>query len=851
MAFRPRFASFVLWPWMKLVAWLVGLGALVAVALPFLALRHAGVWYFLVSLVLALGYLLHRWVAFGHERCELRDGRLSRSYGTLLSRGSVEMALVNVTLVTTVRPWLEDRFLGTGRVEVRAAGSAATEVVLPAQGDVEGLLETLTGALEEHGFRLSRDQLLIETQPGLAGRLVDILPKAASYAAVALVLAVQLVTLLVSALPQASGLSVGSFPGYFAELRSYDVVPIVQAPALADGVSGADLWRAYLAVLGLSVMGVVLALAGTVVRWMDLSRRWYRVYADRIDFADGFLTRRLAMIASENLSDVQMHAPFLLRLVNHANLTLSTQGSGNAITFELVPGARGFVAQVQRLIDTTPRPAERVPMASQGEGAAERSQGEDADTGPAEAVAPRTGAVPLKVERSPAHAPAGGFRRPEPEAGPDITLKMAPRVAILGPGLLAMVVATLGTALTVVPVALAGDAEGGAPPSWGLVMALVAGVGAFAGALAAAAGALSWVITTYHVGRRAIGSRVALFEERKVEFSIDKVTTMSVLRGPLDRVWGTATVSLTSVGAALPLVLRNIPLDAEQEDLLVRRLAMPRGALMATHRPRWSPAADWLLSPLWSLLLLGVLGLWPLLWVLGVSAPWFWLAPCGVLVLWAGQAIVQAWQTPYRRMELLNDGVRASSGVLWRTVVRGAWMDLRHVGSSRAPGCRVGVLRLHFGGPGHIRVPFLREPIGVHHEVDGVLSGVPADEDQVLAEDRPVLVPALLRLLPWVWITGPLVLPLVGLMIVGVRTSRYGVSVRGPWRYQAGVWERRWSVVWAKVDHATVHQGPLQRLFRVGSMAVFTSGSTGADLSCVDAPHAEALASALRRQGRG
>lgn len=851
IVFKPEFAPFVVMPLLGRLA--VSGVVLVAASVfaPLLALPHLAAWAFLGVLVLLALSTAQNLAAWSRERCEVYPQRIVRHHGGLLNRGSTELDLRFVTQLGTVRPWLESRFYGTARVEVRAAGSAATEIVIPCQREAEQVQELISLRLEENGFRLSRDRLVLEARPGPAGIAIDVLPRVATALFILFMVAVQALVVL-GAMLALDHLGPGELLAAVGELQRYDVVPVAGGGLLADTITGRQLMR----IVALISVGLVAAgaftVGGLVVRVLTLLRLRYRVHADRIDLEDGFLTRRQSMIATENLADVQVHAALLHRLVDHAHVTLSAQGAGSAIRFELVPEATRFKAEIERLIASTPTAAERMreglgqgPRVAGADRQGVRSSGEQAvgsggqgGSGPASA-----GPAALVAQSEPA--------APAPVPYPDRELRMDLRRMALTPGVLvAAAWATLGLGVIVFSLFLPTRQQ--AELNAGGIFTAMLALGLLHGAVVTAVGLWRRAITSYHLGRRAVRVRVAFLDERVTEFSIEKVTSLTVHRGPLDRWLGTASLRLTSIGSATSLALDGLQWDDGFERELLDRLVLPGGRPQRRVLCRAPWNRHLLASPLWPVLLATAL-------MLGVGTTFLpgvplvglmWL-PLLAMLVWGGAALCAGWQARRRLLEVHADGLIVQEGIWWRSRVLAAWKDLRHIDSVRYPGQDAGELRVFFGGPACARVPMIDAPHALHADLDRQIGGGSGDGEERL-NARPRARVGAVRWGLVALVLFPL-LPLWGGVIVAhvlrARRTRYSLTAAAVLSERRLLWSRRSSVLLDRIDHTTIHAGPLHQFLGGGTVRVFTTGSMGADLEILDVPDPQAFADAIRSSG--
>lgn len=870
---RPEFRPFVWMPVLWAALFAVLLLGVVHVVSPFLALpRLVGLVF--GGVVLCLGLLVaQRLAAWSKERVEIHRRRIVRRYGGLLTSGSVELDLRNVTQVGTVRPFLESRLFGTGRVELRAAGSFGTEVEILGQREAEEVLELVQLRMAEQGLRIDRGAAVLETRPQVSGIVMDMGPSAVAWLGMLGLVWLQAMVFagILVGLPDESPVAAWSM---MREMAGHGEVPLAGGDLLVSTVRGEDVARLLTAVVVGLVLAFLVVVGGLGVRLGNLLRRRYTLRPERVDFEDGFLTRRLKMIPVENLADVTTHAPLLLRLVSHARVTLSAQGAGSEIVFELVPDAEMFKEVLKGLIEDAPSregglaeggvAAVGVVEGGDGGGTAEPlvacsagvSGGADGaarpDAGGDSAAWSEEGCRGVEPV-TPMPSRAGAESRPvQRREWPEVELRMDARRVVLAPllwSLGAWGLAGVGSLVVFIVLGMGGwMAETGRVG--GTVLAVCLGVGLVTGLFGAVGGAFRRAITTYTLGRRSVRSRVALLQERIEEFGVEKVMTLHVRRDPVDRWMGTATVTLMSVGSMMPLVLSSIRLDEADERSLCERLGMPVSVPRRRLRSRFTVRRH-VLGSLW----------WPLVWglsllvggvlfVLGFGGLALFAAVGGALALWVLFAMAAALAARYRELWLHDEGVTVRSGVFVKGTVRGAWADLRHIDTVVLPGCGgAGWLDLFFGGPGRAQVPMLDGVVALHRSLDAELSGPDASLEEELAEARPLARVALARLALTLLLVFPL-LPLLPVVLplsyLRLRRTRHVLTRAAVVSERRLLWSRRSSVLLERVDHVTVHRGPLHQMLGGGTVRVFTTGSSGADLVVGDVPDAEVFSARVR-----
>ncbi len=98
----------------------------------------------------------------------------------------------------------------------------------------------------------------------------------------------------------------------------------------------------------------------------------------------------------------------------------------------------------------------------------------------------------------------------------------------------------------------------------------------------------AWWSHTYTITTRRVIERAGLFGRRRAELSHLRGYTIAVRRGPLQRLWGAGTVTLSN-GVDAPLRLRNVPHAELVHEVLADQVEVNQ---ILAHRDAQPPTAD-------------------------------------------------------------------------------------------------------------------------------------------------------------------------------------------------------------------------------------------------------------------
>lgn len=816
-SFRPEFRPFVLLP----AIW--ASAASLGIALGYLAFwerltRSLGAlsWAGLVAIfLLPLLVLGARWVAFRKTNYTLLSDRIIVHIGALFGDRSVELQLLNITKVEWKSPFLLKKLCSVGHITISEAGNTeqnARLVYVKNPGDIYRLIAT---NMRAQGFSIERNERLLRQRSGLLGAVVDM-----GVAGVGVLWALVASAEAIGPLYLVASSRVGSG---FARLLSADGGALLEPERLEN------IQRA---VGVLSVLAVGLAAAGAlfwaITTFIALTHRTITLYDDVVDYYAGFLSETRIFIPLENLTDTQLIRPIHKRILGLSDLKISARGAGTDMQFQSMPGAQDFARALEKQLDLVePIALTEKPSASPARRGAESA--------------------------SEAHARQMRAHRFKP-----VALRAA-----LGPGARALyplslilgglgIPAALGAALN--PGALADAANILMPMSFGLLaLALIAGL-----LFATARASIVALATEYSFDGRRAQKTFDFMTRIETKFALDKITMLTILENPLDRLMGTYTIQMHSIGSLESLNFKHIRADKTRLKELMEALSlspdMPENA-----PPRMVPGAvlnargeaQTHIYPKFSLLSaaaaylphfllsagLAAAGVGALLYyeepalaaVLAISLSCFFLP---ALLLWG-------WaRTRATRAELSDEALKVRGGILTYYTKLTAWRHIKSVESIQYPGAKKGALKATVGGGGTLQIPFVRDVFARHEQFNArVLSAVsrpghnPAGADIAEFQPHPLsevlyhaqLVASSLLLIPLLPFTMPLVFWRSRRIIYQLAAS--AIHIERPFLYH-----RRLSILYAQIDHIESTRTMLNQLFKTRNIEVYTVGAAAEDM---------------------
>ncbi|MGM0558065.1 MAG: PH domain-containing protein [Myxococcota bacterium] len=742
-----------------------------------------------IAVTLLVVVLVERVVRYGKTRYEVGPERIIVETGTIFRSRKVELDLRNVTLVEWNSPWLLRKFYDVGHVTAQEAGSAAQPAKIAYVEHPGRLYERIGEHMRNRGFSMRREQRIRQEEPGHLGAVVDL---TASF--IALFWAVILVGVQFAA--EALPLLIGEGPSLLQlVMGNYEV--------FAESTAVSTLVRARIGALVLGTVAVALTGFGVFVAYLDLLHRTYTLYDDVIDYVDGFLNETRKYIPLENLADTEVSRPFFKRILGLSDVRISSQGAENSISFASTPNGPAFAEAIEGLV-------RRIEAAG-----VEQAREEPGASGTMDGVvaAESTGETVFELQPEPLRAAMRGFGLS--------TLLISGAVGFLFDFFGEPSDMNFMTAIGL----------------WGAVVTALLAL-----ALTAAVGGFWWFAkakrTFLAVEERGVRKTFDLFSRNDRRFSLERITSITVIRNPLDRMLGTMTVRFRSIGSNEDLDFWGISDDTPLLPTLRERFGFDddsrRTETFDARDGRLSPEfhvvdAVRARAPIYALLLLPFVagGIATVMYApldsRAVFAVSIGLPLLGMAVDVGLRGLIQS----RIRGDFRKNHVEVSGGIFRHYRHFAPIEHVKAVESVRYPGSRFGRLTCRTAGfP--IKVDHAAEIERLHEYVDSRLADEPRSRPQPLGTYAPHLPTEMLR-------SSLLAATVIGIPVLFVlyayyRRVEYMVE---PGRVVADsglYFARRVTVLFGRVDHIESKKSFAHGVFDTYDVEVFTVGSPQTDL---------------------
>ena len=540
---------------------------------------------------------------------------------------------------------------------------------------------------------------------------------------------------------------------------------------------------------------VVLSACVFVLHIVDSIYKKYVIYNDALEYSEGFLTQVISVIPAENLAAAASTQTVIERLLDVRSIEVHTQGTGT-LSFPFI--GDGLV--VEQTID-----------------------------GLAKKYSPL---LREKISESNLHAHAHKKQRVHTEKSSSVSKSYSQNV----PRAVATIIVSLMSAFTIVIVyAIIDVILLGSAPS-----VLFLGIGLFIVFIS------TWVprliemlCTRYEIRSQGIYSEYSFLSRSVKEFSDNKLVGVQIKRSVLDQIMGTASFEFMSLSSAPNIVFKHIK-DVDSVLFLIREKYSLDSAFVSVHTSSFSVRS----------LILRYMPAYIFLGLAVLIASFFFIYAILLAGIILGVFVLSGFLR-YRQshISLFSEHIEHRVGffVITHTLVR--YQDIKYQEASRYRFCSDGELYISIGGvsgvetdtnqqtPGYsngFTVRYIQQSHELLDTIDKTLGCF--SRNQVVSSSLRSKKTASVR-----WLLGSLFLlgaPIVLLPVWLYVVSRY-YYVREPSRLVQfrSVWNvKKRSVLFSNIDHVGSAQTVSNKLFRTGSVQVFTVGSLSADIILYDLP---------------
>jgi membrane protein YdbS with pleckstrin-like domain len=590
-------------------------------------------------------------------------------------------------------------------------------------------------------------------------------------------------------------------------------------------------------ILGLLAIFAIFFFA--IVHYLDLINRDYWIYKDVIIYDEGFLTKVDSFLPIENLSDSNTTQTFVDKIFNFYDVTVSCQGTGQEIRFKNIAHGLQMEENISGLL--------------------------------------RDSSSLIGKKTSSVQKPRLAIESERSDLAVDSTyskeLRMDPNKMFMTALVAALILSALFIGISL---------PFGSIVIIGIILSIIV-VAAFL-----IAAAISISANTFYIKPKSFASKHSFMATRDLEFSNEKVTGIQFTRGLFDRMYGTFSVLIMSIGATSDIKFINIPYSDDLKERILSKLGILGEDISYSTESKFS-IPEMFKAHIGSFLVLFIVS--AALVYLGLSST-FYLILALVIILLA--LIVIAYKHLFYQTSKLyfhKDYIHASRGVINKTNIYALYDDIKDnqtrkyafsglgtaifniAGESLQKNGKNSSLRSHGFSVDYlpdisnldevIDLSFTKKPNA--QEMKQIISGSTSIPQNVITSTRPNLLNTVFNTIlflvvldivlflifpiPTLYLVLLLVLELVyiSFRILQVKSIRYYME---PYRLisEWGVlYKTQKSIIHSKIDHINKRQGPLNKLFGTANIIVNTAGSSLPELYLINLPDFQAFYEMLEK----
>ena len=290
-----------------------------------------------------------------------------------------------------------------------------------------------------------------------------------------------------------------------------------------------------MAIVGAIVVGVLFL---AIIHYLDLINRDYWIYEDLIVYDEGFLTKVDSFLPIENLSDSKTTQSFVDRLFNFYDVGVSCQGTGQEIHFKNISKGLQMEENIGRLIRDSSSLIKR--------------KSKIAET-------PR-----LAIESERSKLPVDTHFEKELRMDSQKTTGEALIIATIISSMLIALLSVLGFLLV------------------GVVLAIpLFGISLISASIRISA-------NRFFIKSKSFASKYVFLHTHDLEFSNEKVTGIQFNEGIFDRMFGTFSVTIMSIGATSDMRFINIPNSDELKKSILSKVGISDEELTHSTKSEFS-----------------------------------------------------------------------------------------------------------------------------------------------------------------------------------------------------------------------------------------------------------------------
>lgn len=268
--------------------------------------------FFFIPIVLEI---LNLFVKYKKEEYTINKDRIMIKKGGIFSDTKIELAIKNITFVDLELPFFEHLLFNTGKISITSSATGmSTSVIMSSLLNYKEKYDLLIKLMQENGFMLKQDKKVFETRPDTIGIILNILRKS-------------------------KGPIIGFSAGLITYIGYYSILSKINLIQQNNTIIPLLLFIAFI------ITAFII-----VIRYLDLKKRRYQIFADSVVYYKGFLTKHKAFIPVENLSDSVTNQTFMQTLFGVYDIEVSSKGIASEIRFKNLTKGRELEEAIDSIV---------------------------------------------------------------------------------------------------------------------------------------------------------------------------------------------------------------------------------------------------------------------------------------------------------------------------------------------------------------------------------------------------------------------------------------------------------------------------------------------------------------------
>lgn len=767
----------------------------------------------ILSLLIAFVFLLYRYfdlrAAYNKTNYNFYDSKIIVNTGTLFSNSSVELVVKNIVQATMIKPFIENKLFGVGVIQIKLAGSAGIEGAFNYIENPSSAYQSVEKIMQKNGFSLKKKRLIQKERPAVIGVLMNML-----------------------------GLIVG---GIFVVV--WFVVPSFIAVFVFVGP--------FISII-LLILILISLLIGAYINYMNLIKRKYYLYDDTIIFFEGFLTKVYSFIPVENLANSEITQSLFEKIFSIHDIKISCQGASHKIIFKNLKNG----VLMERNIDNLIKNSTSLVGKSSGKKEVNREV-------TAMKVKPRK-TQGVFFDSNFVYETKMDFLRST------FGLMFFALIAIIILFLFGILIGNIFIIFT------------------GFFWILIAGIFAGLGLL------VKIIFTKYYVLEKGISEKFDFLNKRNVEFSNEKITGIIFKKNFIDNFFDTFSVVFWSIGSSADINFKNIKENVGLKENFLSKIGINKEDEVYRINSEFN-LIDFLKANAVLTILLFIWILNGLILTLLIDFS-FIIIPIITLILFTILVFYKKWFYNTSKLVFTKNYLYFRAGIFFINEYYSLYDNVKDITTIRFPFTKTGCITFNVAGESNSQTQknnislfssnddssVGETSFGIPHTFTINYSPRIDDKDELVdmilykrlskseinnfKTSNQNFAKTILKAKPSVknslfivgiflgfftiiasifaFIISPIliIIPIIlfiliiSWIVISVKVMSYIIQ---PYRLVAksGVfYKKQTSIVFNKIDHLTNHQGLINKIFRNGSIFVFTTGSSSVELFIMNIP---------------